>query len=228
MSYGELRWLKDAEVKSNAIAKADIARGIGGKTRYLFELATGGVPAAEASTSQPCTPRNPQGQIGVDHSGPPWGVAFKHPVLTGRVIDPSNQVDICSPQTHITIANGGSYNLMGATVMRSRPYAPQTGRLAPYQRIPLWVQTKGATGTMVAVVNYRRGSNLTGATSGCVVSITSSAEQFWEFTESYGPGGLHLPPSGQDEFFINLSWTGTGSITLTGYGCWQTAHLFHV
>lgn len=231
MSYGELKWLRDEEVKSNAVARSEIARGIGGKTRYLFELATGGVPAADAGLSAPCTPRNPQGQIGCDHSGPPWGCAFRHTAVTGKVFDPSNQADMNSPHAHIVIADGGSTGLLKAAVIRSRQYAAQGGQLAPYQRLQLWVQAKGATGLLTATLHYRRGSNLNAVQTGCVATVSGTSEKHWDFLESALPGGMHLPTSGKEELFVNLYWESAapspGSITITGFGFWQAAHLFH-
>lgn len=65
-----------SQARSLAPAVADIARSLAGRVRYLYELATG-VPAFADGGA---TPLNPQGRLGIDHSGPPWGVAYQHPL----------------------------------------------------------------------------------------------------------------------------------------------------
>lgn len=75
--------LPDRAVRSQAPALAVVARSLTGHNRQLYELATGHNPV---SREAPATIRNPQGLLGHDHSGPPWGSSFLHPVawFTGR------------------------------------------------------------------------------------------------------------------------------------------------
>lgn len=71
--------LSDAEVKSLApVVSHRLARSLLGRPRVLHELATGATPTGETA----CTPQNPQGLIGADLSGPPWGVAVRHSLVT--------------------------------------------------------------------------------------------------------------------------------------------------
>lgn len=77
-------WLRDADVDSDSPANVEVAQGLAGRARILWELATGDVPDGEAVTA-----RNPQGLIGVDCSGPPWGSAHRYPVavMAGRKVN---------------------------------------------------------------------------------------------------------------------------------------------
>lgn len=59
-----------------APAYAEIAMSLSGRVRYLYELATG----TPAHTDGAATSTNPQGYLGVDRSGPPWGDALLHPL----------------------------------------------------------------------------------------------------------------------------------------------------
>jgi hypothetical protein len=68
------------EAASLAPAVADsLAESILGRSRMLWELATGENPVAD---DEGATGLNPQGKRGVDRSGAPWGDACLHPLWT--------------------------------------------------------------------------------------------------------------------------------------------------
>lgn len=68
------------EAASVAPAVADsLAESILGRSRMLWELATGENPVAD---DEGATGLNPQGKRGVDRSGAPWGDALRHPMWT--------------------------------------------------------------------------------------------------------------------------------------------------
>jgi hypothetical protein len=69
--------LADSKVGSYASASADVAQTLAGRARTLYEMATGARTA-----SSPATPANPQGAPGHDHSGPPYGLAFTHCLMS--------------------------------------------------------------------------------------------------------------------------------------------------
>jgi len=70
--------LTDAECRTLAPAVSrKLAQSIAGRALALYELASG-APAVDAGL----TALNPQGRLGVDRSGPPWGDAHKHPLLS--------------------------------------------------------------------------------------------------------------------------------------------------
>lgn len=72
--------LPERRTQSHALAVAETARQLAGRSRLLYELATGVSGEANAS---PAIPKNPQGRYGIDHSGAPYGVAIRHPIATG-------------------------------------------------------------------------------------------------------------------------------------------------
>lgn len=75
------------QCKSLAPAYAEIAMSLAGRVRYLYELATG----TPAHTDGAATSTNPQGYLGVDRSGPPWGDALMHPLWIAEGVIPSNE-----------------------------------------------------------------------------------------------------------------------------------------
>ena len=69
--------LTDDEVNSWSPARAKrIAYSLAGRARYLLEALQG----VNAFGDDGGTPLNPQGAIGIDRSGPPWGDAHLHPL----------------------------------------------------------------------------------------------------------------------------------------------------
>jgi hypothetical protein len=76
---GTRQSVTDAETRSLAPAVADrLAYSIAGRARYLWELARG---QNADSSDTPATPYNPNGDLGVNHSGNPWGCAIRHPMM---------------------------------------------------------------------------------------------------------------------------------------------------
>lgn len=83
--------MPDSAFKSQAPAYAEVARSLAGRAADLYELATGEPAVAGES---PLTPTNPQGLIGWDLSGPPWGSALRMPIawFGGRSADTANSL----------------------------------------------------------------------------------------------------------------------------------------
>jgi hypothetical protein len=71
--------LRDDETSSYAEADAETIQSVAGRSQWLHEWATGGPPTIG---EEPRVPRNPRGLYGHDHSGPPFGSAFRHPLFT--------------------------------------------------------------------------------------------------------------------------------------------------
>lgn len=69
----------DVDVATNAEMRAHTVRAIAGLTRTTYEMLTG----LQVATGEPrCVPMNPQGEYGIDLSGPPFGSAIRHPIVT--------------------------------------------------------------------------------------------------------------------------------------------------
>jgi len=69
--------LTDAEARGLSPAHARVVQSMAGRLRALYEMATG---QAIVAGEMPSIPRNPQGLLGVDFSGPPYGSAWRHPL----------------------------------------------------------------------------------------------------------------------------------------------------
>lgn len=126
--------LTDDRFCSEAIGRNDILGSLAGRARFLYELLTGQNPfPAELPASTP----NPQGKLGHDHSGPPWGTAFLHPVAwwSGQKADSGLQQPT---QPFVSMVEGEPHRV--ELVLWNRPHVsdlPQ-GRIAPYSRLFLF------------------------------------------------------------------------------------------
>lgn len=82
--------LTTAECRSVAVARNKIARSLAGRLRFLYELASG-ASAVAGETSRSGT--NPDGKIGANRRGFPWGPAFQHPLWIGEGRFPTSAMD---------------------------------------------------------------------------------------------------------------------------------------
>lgn len=73
--FGLDRPLRDTDCDSESDALAFVIQSLAGGAAYLYELISG-----KAAGDTQLTPPNPQGEIGIDLSGPPWGSAIRHPI----------------------------------------------------------------------------------------------------------------------------------------------------
>lgn len=71
------KFVNEGDVRNNAPAAAEVAMSIAGRSRLLWELAHG---ASAVPGEPPAIGPNPQGLIGVDWSGPPFGPCLLLPV----------------------------------------------------------------------------------------------------------------------------------------------------
>jgi hypothetical protein len=126
--------LTDAECRSLAPARAKrLPYSIAGRIRYLYEMATGESPIDDGGG----TPLNPQGLIGADRSGPPFGDAHMHPLWwVGQTL---NQASFYAGgqgpgggQRGILLDNGAGTIRRVVARFFVRPFA--RGRLKPYRR----------------------------------------------------------------------------------------------
>lgn len=94
---GEPLFLPDSAFISQANGKNDIARSFVGRTRQNYENATGTNPFPQ---EPPASVKNPDNALGHNHSGPPFGQAFLHPVCSwsnqkansSKLVQPTKQV----------------------------------------------------------------------------------------------------------------------------------------
>lgn len=101
-----------------------------GRTLRLYELAAG-VPAVDGEPAY--TPRNPQGLIGVDGSGPPWGAAKRH-ILASVGFGGANASSLTGPGPICVVDGGiGSYGHTITLRFQNRLFDASTP-LSPYSR----------------------------------------------------------------------------------------------
>jgi hypothetical protein len=67
---------KDSDLANKKDGDSEKFALLAGKNRYFYEALTGSAPGNETAMSQ----KNPQGLIGLDLSGPPFGRALRHSV----------------------------------------------------------------------------------------------------------------------------------------------------
>lgn len=104
------RWLTDAEVRSQAPARREIPDAMAGRAKIVLELVEG-----RARGDSRATPLNPQGKVGADLSGPPWGSALRQPIAwcSGRKADTASVVD------HDPLIGTVAKNTAGITVPKT-------------------------------------------------------------------------------------------------------------
>lgn len=157
--------LRQAQVRSLAPATADLAASLAGRVRYLYELATG----VSAAPDGGATPLNPQGRLGIDHSGPPWGNAFQHPVwIAEGFVNTTTNVYGEGPLFSLTTSNK-IQAIVARFVVRPFQYFP----LAPYSQLYLTARGTRASGAGTATVAVRIYDGIT--TDGAVRSTTISS-----------------------------------------------------
>lgn len=159
--------LTDAECRSMAPARARrLATSIAGRARALYELALG----APAFDDGGATPLNPQGSLGVDRSGPPWGDAHLHPVwVYGATLQG------VYPGIRAIEVDGGIGHIVRLRARWwCRPFQMAPG--VPYSRAYLrgMISRKGGSGTATATVRVYGPSGDSGPSTSTTGSTTGS------------------------------------------------------
>jgi hypothetical protein len=155
--------LTDSEVRSLAPAVSRrLATSLAGRGRYLLELLRGD---AAGFPDDGGTPLNPQGQRGIDRSGPPWGDAHLHPLW---VTEYAPATDILGEEPTVTLASVGDIASITARFF-VRPFY-RTAR-APYTRGYFLGQGFRLTaGTAGATVRVYGAGGLAGPSTSATVS----------------------------------------------------------
>lgn len=145
--------LPDDVFRSQKSADPRVIRSLAGRTRIRYERATGRNPVLG---EPPASGLNPQGIVGHDHSGPPWGAAILHPVAWLVGIAP-NSADIQSGYFAARDAIvDDSARALGPWVIWQRPHAPlPSPAIAPYSRLYLYVRAFTDAGTSDLTVALR-------------------------------------------------------------------------
>lgn len=207
--------LTDAECRSLAPARAKrLAYSIAGRVRYLYETATGETAIDDGGG----TPLNPQGLIGADRSGPPFGDAHMHPMWEmGATI---NQSAFYPPGADraIYLNEMGSIRRVTARFW-VRPFA--RGRLKPYRRA--YLSALGTSDDLVttsaATIRVYGPDGDSGASMSATVSTTSQA--------AFSAGAYcHVSP-GWNERIIEIEQTSANGIYIGPISLNQVARRSH-
>lgn len=135
------------QLRTHAPAVASIAESLAGRVRYLYELAAG-VPAV--ADDGVVTPLNPQGRVGVDRSGPPWGDALQHPIWIWEGTPASTSIYGEKPIASLS-TSGAKASVRARMIVR--PF--QLGPLAPYSLGQLRVRSIRTAGAGTATATIR-------------------------------------------------------------------------
>lgn len=163
--------LADSEVRSLAPAVSRrLATSLAGRGRYLLELLRGDTAGF---ADDGATPLNPQGQRGIDRSGPPWGDAHTHPIW---VTEFANGTDVLGEVPTATLTTVGQ--IVGITArFFVRPF--YVSPLAPYSRAyfrGLGTRLGSAGTTAGATVRVYGPDGLAGSFTSATLSTTGTAQ----------------------------------------------------
>lgn len=143
---GDLLFLPREKVTSLAAGRAELARMLAGKSRWLSEFATGVSAVAEGAGND--TKRNPQSQLGHDHSGPPWGSAFRQPIAWRAFTRVSSGVQAPDPPaTSSAIGNVPRLVVLRPWLVWVRPHARLDDAIAPWSRGYVTFRTRRSVST---------------------------------------------------------------------------------
>lgn len=120
-------FLREEAARAHAGAYSETAISVVGRARLAWELAHGesGVPGEPAGS-----PLNPQGLVGVDMSGPPWGPALRLPVAQ---ISFSTTNESVTP-THNSVI-GAERVVLPVLHFWNRPHAVRDDGTSPLSRL---------------------------------------------------------------------------------------------
>ena len=191
--------LTTGEATSWAPARAKrLASSLAGRARYILELLQG----QNAFNDDGATPLNPQGQIGIDRSGPPWGDAHLHPLWWSEWCAGSLVYGEVPP---ISLTAQGQIERVTARFF-VRPF--HLLPLAPYARGYFRGQGTriGGAGTATAEVRLYGPEGDSGASVAATISTTGTA--------SFGTGAWTPLRPGWNERIIEVELTGTVGLNL--------------
>jgi hypothetical protein len=225
-------FLADSAFKSEALAHASIPVSLAGRARGLYELSAGTNPFPNES---PATPFNPQGNLGHDHSGPPWGSAFLHPIATfsGKANNAGSLQQIDGAQPVVQPASSALQKSIGPWVIGNRlfakippPSGSTAGNLAPYSRgLVRGVAHRTGAGTVTLSVTLvtldYKGHQVSSMSSS--VSLSSSSETAFSIDDAWFP----LVP-GRNALRMDFSCSSASAgIVVDAIGVYQTVKRSH-
>jgi len=193
--------LKERDTQNFAPASAEVFALLAGRNRWINEFLRGKFENnryGSAEWEPAATPANPQGLTGVDHSGPPYGVALRHSVANYSSIRYASGTTPLNDERAIDVPGGVGMYL--PVSFYNKPFAPVED--TPHSVCQLSVRFFNETGASCSVQIEIGDVSLTSAT------IANGA---------VGAGFFHgadqrIPiKSGWNNLTFKLSRTGTGT-----------------
>lgn len=162
------QFLLASEVAAHAPARSEVGQSLAGRDRHLWEMATG----ASAVDGEPASVgRNPQGLVGIDMSGPPFGPCLLLPVSwwegrSGAGVQPTNR-----------------WSAVGDTAasedwpVYNRPHVQRLDGNAPLQQLALlWRGTASAGTSSVFRCTVENLSNGTTTSFDRIINTTTATD----------------------------------------------------
>ena len=185
---GDLIPLEDARARSLVAGRSNpIARSLAGACRVLYELIAG---QSAVAGEEAVAGTNPQGGIGVDLSGPPWGPALLHPI--GVWAGLADDADVIQPSPVLNVVGLPSTGGLGVATtgpwrIKNRPHDAIDGVVAPYSRGLVTLRAHKANATNGTVVvrarNISLGEDMAAASTS--ISVTSTSETTFNLGTSF-------------------------------------------
>lgn len=205
-------WLTDAQVRNHARARVEVIQALAGRARILWELATGNVPV----DGPPASGYNPQGLVGCDLSGPPWGSIHRHVIATMGGIKPDSATFSSRPATYFPLTGLSAPHLRSVTWrVWNRPFEtlPETG-VAPLSRARLLVSgySSSATNPTITVYGRTNDERASEAMSESFTQTTGATEESFTLTSSFF---LRLKPGANTIILTFASDTSSATYTIT-------------
>lgn len=208
--------LTDAQARSQAEGSARVIMSLAGRTRHLWEMYTG---TSAVSGEEPATAPNPQGLIGYDLSGPPWGSAPLHST--------AYQVGM-TPVASDWQAPGNAGQLVAGTLDLNNPLViPIPYWCRPYEVLP---NHESAYSRQYPTLRmYLSSATTADVTVRCCIDSRADPEALSDtFTvtgtteTTYTPACHFRPRPGPQMLFLDLS-SDDASVTVT-VASWSIAH----
>lgn len=142
--------LPDSQTRSLSPGNAELARSLGGLPRELWELIRG---ESAVAGEEPITPTNPQGGIGYDWSGPPWGSAPVHPIAYFSAVR-TTTANLAQPAARLTVGSKRPLQFTWHLHNRKHDALPQ-GYRAPYSRACIALRSFRSSGSATPTVTVK-------------------------------------------------------------------------
>lgn len=206
--------MTDAECRTLAPAVARrLATSLAGRARALYELASGAAGATDGGG----TPLNPQGRLGIDRSGPPWGDAHTHPLWSTEFLE--STAGVAGDPVYLASLTiiGQTYQV--PTSLFVRPFRAYEG--APYSRgaVQIILERIGGAGTATVAVRVQadgdRPRGTTRSVSGAGLFVLTA------------PPFANLSPARVQSLRVEVELTTTVGMSVVGASISQTARRRH-